>query len=66
MGTLNLYTKNDLIIQCVALRALNNGYLVAYAQDRIIIAKIMNAVDCREIESHDILHLYEDVLKAGE
>lgn len=59
---MKLHTKNNLTINCVMLRSLSNGYLLVFAQDRLIVAKINSADDCNEITSTDVIDFYKDYL----
>lgn len=59
---MKLITKSGLTINCIPLRSLTNGYLLVFAQDRIAVAKINSAVDCKEITSIDVIDFYKDYL----
>jgi hypothetical protein len=59
---MTVHTKTGLLVEGNPLRALNNGYLILFSQDRLIVASIMNATECREVESHDLLHHYQSYL----
>lgn len=58
----NIHTLNGLVVSGMALRALENGYLLLFSQDRLIVASIMNATECREVESFDVLGMYQGYL----
>lgn len=58
----NIHTLNGLVVSGMALRSLENGYLLLFSQDRLVVAMIMNATECREVESHDVLDMYQGYL----
>ena len=57
-----IHTLNGLSVDGIPLRALENGYLILFSQDRLVVASIINATECREIESFDLLHHYQSYL----
>jgi hypothetical protein len=58
-----MYTKNDLVVDCKPLRALDRGYMLVYCQDRLVVASIIDATCCKEIESMDVLPFIEGYYK---
>lgn len=57
-----MYCKNGLQVDCKPLKALDRGYMLVYCQDRLVVASIMNATECREVESMDVLPFIEAYL----
>jgi hypothetical protein len=59
---MKIITKNGLEIKCKILRGLTNGYLLVYAQDKVVVASISTATTCVEIKSIDTIDLIEGYL----
>lgn len=59
---MQIHTLNGLVVSGVALRSLENGYLLLFSQDTLVVALIMNAKECKEIESFDVLDMYQGYL----
>jgi hypothetical protein len=49
-------------ISCTPIRSLSNGFILVYAQDRLVIASIMNALQCKFVEDRDIIDFIEGYL----
>jgi hypothetical protein len=57
-----MYCKNGVQINCTPLKALDRGYMLVFCQDRLVVAMIMNATECREVESMDVLPFIQSYL----
>jgi hypothetical protein len=57
-----MYSKNGLQVECKPLKALDRGYMLVFCQDRLVVASIIDATRCREVESMDVLPFMESYL----
>lgn len=62
-STMILTTKNGHRITSLPLRSLSNGYLLVFAQDRLVVARIDSPNYCNEVESMDALPFYQGYLQ---
>jgi hypothetical protein len=54
--------KNGVQIDCTPLKALDRGYMLVFCQDRLVVASIIDATRCREVETMDVLPFIEAYL----
>lgn len=59
---MTMYCKNGVQIDCTPLKALDRGYMLVFCQDRLVVASIIDATRCREVESMDVLPFIEAYL----